>query len=80
MNLQRPFNMSGKVDVIKYGAIENAFTLAEAKVLAGEDYTNTLILLDGDKYLTYDERLSQIKKRFLGTENDIEENGINPFH
>lgn len=69
----RTLNMSGKADVIKYGAIENAFTIAAAKVLAGEDCTNTLILLDGDKYHTYDERLNQIQKRFSGTEDDIED-------
>lgn len=69
----RMLNMSGKADVIKYGAIENSFTIASAKVLSGEDYKNTLILLDGDKYRTYDEKLEQIKKKFTGTELDIEE-------
>lgn len=69
----RSYNMSGKVDVIKYGAIENAFTLAAAKILAREDCTNTLILLDGDKYHTNDERLAQIKNRFSGTESEIKE-------
>lgn len=67
----RTLNISGKAEVIKYGAIENAFTLAAAKVLAGEDCTNTLILLDGDRYRTAEERLVQIRKRLSGTEADV---------
>ena len=69
----RTLNMSDKADVIRYGAIENAFTIASAKVISQEDCTNTLILLDGDKYRTYDKKLEQIKKKFAGTELDIEE-------
>ena len=69
----RTLNISGKADVIKYGAMENAFTIAAAKVLEGQDCTNTLILLDGEKYHTLDEKLVPIKKRFSGTESDIEE-------
>ena len=74
--LLRYMNMSAKADVIKYGALDNAFTLAAAKVLAGEDCKNTLILLDGDKYHERDERLDQIKKRISGTEDHIEEKWI----
>lgn len=69
----RELNASRKADVIKYGTIENAFTLAAAKVLTGEDCKNTLILLDGDKYHTVEERLAQIKNRLSGTESNIEE-------
>lgn len=69
----RELNMSGKTDVIKYGAIENAFTIAAAKILMGENHTNTLVLLDGDKYYTDEEKLKQIKKRLSGTESDVEE-------
>ena len=69
----RTLNISGKADVIKYGAMENAFTVAAAKVLEGQDCTNTLILLDGEKYHTLDEKLVPIQKRFSGTESDIEE-------
>lgn len=68
----RTLNISGKADVIKYGAMENAFTVAAAKVLEGRDCTNTLILLDGEKYHTLDEKLVPIQKRFSGTESDIE--------
>ena len=70
--LLRIMGMSAKADVIKYGAIENAFTIAAAKVLSGEDCTNILILLDGDKYRTPDEKLNQVKKKISGTEIDID--------
>ena len=69
----RTLNISGKADVIKYGTMENAFTVAVAKVLERKDCANTLILLDGEKYHTLDEKLLPIKKRFSGTESDIEE-------
>lgn len=69
----RTLNMNAKAEVIKYGAMENAFTVAAAKVLEGQDCTNTLILLDGEKYHTLDEKLVPIQKRFSGTESDIEE-------
>lgn len=64
-------NMSAKVDVIKFGAVENAFTIASAKILSASDVTNTLIILDGDRYRTTEEKLSQIKKRLSGTEQDV---------
>ena len=69
----RLLNMSIKANVIKYGAIENAFTIAAAKVLSGDNCANTLILLDGDKYRTYDEKLNQVKKKMSGTEENIDE-------
>lgn len=69
----RKHNMSSKVDVIKYGSVENSFTLAAAKVLTASDVANTLIILDGDKYSTPEEKMAQIKKRLSGTEHDVDE-------
>lgn len=69
----RIHNMSAKVDVIKYGSVENSFTLASAKVLSGSDVTNTLIILDGDRYSTHEEKVAQIKRKLSGTEQDIDE-------
>ena len=66
-------NMSVKADVIKFGAIENGFTLASAKILSGSDVTNTLIILDGDRYQTVDEKYTQISKKLTGTEQDADE-------
>lgn len=69
----RLHNMSAKADVIKFGAMENGFTLASAKILSSSNTTNILIILDGDKYRTPEEKLIQIKKKLSGTEPDIEE-------
>lgn len=71
--LLRINNMSVKADVIKFGSIENGFTLASAKVLSSSDVTNTLIILDGDRYQTFDEKYDQICKKLTGTERDVEE-------
>lgn len=69
-NTLRKLNMSSKTDVIKYGAIDNSFTLAAAKVLAKDDITNVLIVLDGDEYRTNAEKMKQIENKLTGTEND----------
>lgn len=46
----RDLKLSGKVDIRKYGSINNAFTLAAAFILEGRSTQNTLVVLDGDKY------------------------------
>lgn len=56
-----------------FGAIGNCFSLATSFVLREDDTENILILLDGDKYTNDEERLTQIKKHFSGTERVIEE-------
>lgn len=71
--IARQLSISAKVKLVIYGAIENAFTLASAKVLAGEDVSNILIVLDGDKYKCTEEKMKQIKKHLTGTEENIEE-------
>lgn len=69
----REHGFSLKADVITFGSIENAFTIAAAKILAKEDCKNTLILLDGDCYRQKDEKLESIKSTLTGTEKGIEE-------
>lgn len=66
-------NLKSKIEIRKFGSIENAFTLAAGMILRQENTQNTLIVLDGDKYQTTDERLKQIKKVLSGTEMDIDE-------
>ena len=61
------------VDIIPYGAIENAFTLAASFVIQNEDIINKLILLDGDRYITPEEKVQQINKKLTGTEIDADE-------
>ncbi|WP_162800394.1 ATP-dependent nuclease [Acetobacterium bakii] len=61
-------NILSKIKVIKYGAVTNAFIMASSIVLKGEDYKNTLIVLDGDVYKTNEEKMAAIKKVLTGTE------------
>lgn len=71
--LVRKKQMSTYVDIIKYGAIENAFTIASGLVIQNEQTENILILLDGDRYRSTEEKKEQIKKKLSGTEDDAEE-------
>lgn len=72
-NIASSLNMKKRVDVRIFGCAENAFTLAAAKVITGEDTQNDMILLDGDVYRTEEEKLKQIKKVLGGTEADADE-------
>lgn len=60
------------IDVVTFGAIENAFTLAASWFISkNEIIKNNLIVIDGDKYTTETEKLGQIKKKITGTEANI---------
>lgn len=69
----REKKMSAKAKVVTFGSIENGFTLAAGLILKGEDISNVLIVLDGDRHKSQDEKLSRIKSLLSGTENDAEE-------
>lgn len=72
-SIAKDLNVSGKVDVRIYGAIENAFTVAASLVLSKSNIENTLIVLDGDRYREKEQREKLIKARLTGTESDIED-------
>ena len=61
------------VKVVKYGAASNAFVLAASYLLREADYSNVLIILDGDVYRESDEKVEGIKKVLSGTEREHEE-------
>ena len=69
----KSLNCSRYAEVIKYGSVENAFTLASAKVISNENIENTLIILDGDKYCESGDKERQINKKLSGTESNIDE-------
>lgn len=69
----RRMGLSAKAEVVRFGAIENSFTLAAGLILQDKDISNCLIVLDGDKYNSLEEKLAQIKKALSGTEADIED-------
>ena len=59
-------------EILNFGSIENAFTIAAAKVLENAKVRNLLIVLDGDKYKDKEEKLNQLKKKLTGTEKNHE--------
>lgn len=61
------------VEVIKYGSASNAFTIAASIILQNEATQNKLIVLDGDKYTSTDDKEKQIKSKLSGTEDDADE-------
>lgn len=66
-------HMQRHINVITYGSIENAFIVAAGKVLGREEINNVLIVTDGDKYVTDDEKKERLKKVLSGTEVGHEE-------
>lgn len=59
--------------IIKYGSINNAFTLLAGLKLKGENMKDKLVILDGDLYKTREVRKIQIQKHLIGTEPSNEE-------
>lgn len=67
-------NISHNTRVLTYGAIDNAFTIACGLHLSNtEEFDKYIFVLDGDKYQSDDEKMTQIKRRISGTEIDIDE-------
>lgn len=69
----RDLQMTFLVEICKFGAIENAFTLAASFIIEQRDTRNILIVTDGDKYCTDSERMDHIEKKLCGTEDDAED-------
>ena len=61
------------INIIIFGSIENAFTVAAGKVLDGEDISKILVVTDGDKYVTNEEKEKQLNTILTGTEDGHEE-------
>ena len=51
----------------------NAFTLAASKVMCEECLDNVLLVLDGDVCKSFEEKKTQMKKVYSGTEEGIDE-------
>lgn len=71
--IARELNVLHKIQVGIFGAAENAFTLASSMIIREENIENTLIVLDGDIYRSYEEKRNQIKKHYSGTEEKADE-------
>lgn len=64
--------MLSSVEIITYGAVENAFTLAATFAIERDGVDKKLIVLDGDRYLSQCDKEKQIQKKLTGTEDDAE--------
>ncbi len=61
-------------DVNTFGDIQNGFTVASVKAVENIEIENILIVLDGDKCISLEEKEDALKKRFSGNtqyENEI---------
>lgn len=65
-------NMLRYVNIIPYGSIENAFTVAAGKVLSKDNTENILIVTDGDLITTSEQKVKQLKNVLTGTEEEHE--------
>ena len=58
--------MSRRADVRIFGTIENAFTLAGYYKIADDDVSKLLIVTDGDKYVSEEEKIRRLKHTIIG--------------
>ncbi len=70
--IARKHDMLPFVEIVIYGSIENAFTLAASFALCGNQLDYILIVLDGDRYKTKEAKKDQVKKKLSGTEDAVE--------
>ncbi len=68
--IARDLCMQRYINIITYGSINNAFTVAVGKVLDDADLKNVLIVTDGDEKVTDQEKRKAVEKILTGTEND----------
>lgn len=58
-----------RVSISTFGAAENCFTIASAMFLVKPDKMESILLvLDGDRYVSDDEKMNRIKSHLTGTE------------
>ncbi len=62
-------SMQRHISIITYGSVENAFAVAVGKVLSGEDTENLLIVTDGDRFVTIEEKRKRLTALLTGTED-----------
>lgn len=66
--IAQDLKMQRYISVINYGSIENSFVVAAGKVLSGENTENVLIVTDGDKYITTEEKIKRLEDILSGNE------------
>lgn len=59
-------NMSRRAEIRIFGSIENSFTLAGYYKIAAINVSKLLVVLDGDKYISNEDKLRQINRTITG--------------
>lgn len=66
-------NLLQYTSIHRFGAVRNAFVVAAALDIQGDNSENSLFVLDGDCYRTEEKRLQQMEQLYTGTEKDKKE-------
>nr|WP_257722370.1 AAA family ATPase [Desulfuromonas sp. DDH964] len=53
-------------EISKFGAADNGFTLIAALMLNGRDLSNSIFVIDGDRYITDEEKVGRINRVLTG--------------
>jgi hypothetical protein len=61
------------VDILTFGAIDNAFSVAAVLELEARDIDRNVVVTDGDRYATADDKKTQIKRALSGTGEALEQ-------
>lgn len=73
-NIAKELKIQRYCEISTFGDIQNGFTVAAVKTVEDRDTENILVVLDGDKYVSVEEKKTILEKRFSGNtqyENDI---------
>lgn len=77
--IARDLRIQRYCEINTFGDIQNGFTVAAVKAVENKDIENILIVLDGDKYVSKEEKMSILEKRFSGNtqyEKNIREQAL----
>jgi energy-coupling factor transporter ATP-binding protein EcfA2 len=66
-------NILRNVDILTFGAIDNAFSVAAVLELEARDINRNVVVTDGDRYATADDKKTQIKRALSGTGEALEQ-------
>lgn len=61
------------VDIRTFGAIDNAFSVAAVLELEARDLNKNVVITDGDRYPTVEDKKAQIKRALSGTGDALEQ-------
>ncbi len=73
LQIAKELGIRKRVNVRQYGACSNVFIASCGMRLLGLTLEHKLFVLDGDRYRNTDERITQLKKYYTGTEPDQED-------